>query len=196
MSAPDDFVAAHLARVSRTFALAVPALPPRLRHAVGLAYLLFRVADTLEDASRWDAGERIGALHRFVGPARAPRPRARRALGEAWAPPGHRSRGLPGPARRPAARARRARSRRRRLARGRRGPRGAHHARHGGDHGLRRGGHHRAGERGGAPRVLLRGRGHRRRDAHRALPHREPVPRGAAAPCARTRRDSARASSS
>src|SRR6185312_2020414 len=60
------FVATHLARTSRTFALAVPTLPPRLGHAVGLAYLLFRVADTLEDASRWDAGMRVAALHRFA----------------------------------------------------------------------------------------------------------------------------------
>lgn len=35
--------------VSRTFALAIPQLPPDLRDAVGNAYLLCRVADTIED---------------------------------------------------------------------------------------------------------------------------------------------------
>jgi farnesyl-diphosphate farnesyltransferase len=60
------FVEEHLARTSRTFALAVPLLEPRLRHAIGVAYLLFRVADTLEDAARWEARERIDALARFV----------------------------------------------------------------------------------------------------------------------------------
>ena len=50
-----DLIEDHLARTSRTFALAIPALDPRLRHAVGLAYLIFRVADTLEDAARWSA---------------------------------------------------------------------------------------------------------------------------------------------
>ncbi len=35
--------------VSRTFALTIPALPPRLRDVVGNAYLLCRIADTIED---------------------------------------------------------------------------------------------------------------------------------------------------
>lgn len=35
--------------VSRTFALTIPQLPPGLRHAVGTAYLLCRIADTIED---------------------------------------------------------------------------------------------------------------------------------------------------
>ncbi len=36
-----------LAETSRTFALAIPLLPEPTRHEVGVAYLLFRVADTL-----------------------------------------------------------------------------------------------------------------------------------------------------
>jgi farnesyl-diphosphate farnesyltransferase len=79
-----DFVAAHLARVSRTFALAVPTLEPRLRHAVGLAYLLFRVADTLEDAARWDAGARVEALRRFADLVERPDPGDAHRLGAAW----------------------------------------------------------------------------------------------------------------
>jgi len=35
--------------VSRTFALTIPQLPPRLRDVVGNAYLLCRIADTIED---------------------------------------------------------------------------------------------------------------------------------------------------
>jgi len=38
-----------LARVSRTFALTIPELPPDLRRAVANGYLLCRIADTIED---------------------------------------------------------------------------------------------------------------------------------------------------
>jgi farnesyl-diphosphate farnesyltransferase len=38
-----------LQRVSRTFALTIPQLPPGLREAVANAYLLCRIADTIED---------------------------------------------------------------------------------------------------------------------------------------------------
>lgn len=38
-----------LEEVSRTFALTIPVLPPKLLHAVGNAYLLCRIADTIED---------------------------------------------------------------------------------------------------------------------------------------------------
>ncbi|EQD61224.1 Squalene/phytoene synthase, partial [mine drainage metagenome] len=40
---------AILPQVSRTFALTIPALPPMLRRAVANAYLLCRIADTIED---------------------------------------------------------------------------------------------------------------------------------------------------
>lgn len=42
-----------LRRTSRTFALAIPLLDEPTRREVGLAYLLFRIADTFEDESRW-----------------------------------------------------------------------------------------------------------------------------------------------
>jgi farnesyl-diphosphate farnesyltransferase len=55
-----------LEQTSRTFALAIPLLPPSLARSVGAAYLLFRIADTLEDASRWDRDRRLGALDAFA----------------------------------------------------------------------------------------------------------------------------------
>lgn len=44
-----DFQARILAGVSRTFALTIPVLPPRLADVVANAYLLCRLADTIED---------------------------------------------------------------------------------------------------------------------------------------------------
>ncbi len=55
-----------LTKTSRTFALAIPLLPEPTRRAVGVAYLLFRVADTFEDATRWPRAQRIDALESFV----------------------------------------------------------------------------------------------------------------------------------
>ena len=51
-----------LRKTSRTFALAIPLLPEPTRTEVGLAYLLFRAADTFEDATRWPRAARIEAL--------------------------------------------------------------------------------------------------------------------------------------
>lgn len=51
-----------LLTTSRTFALAIPYLPEPTRSEVTLAYLLFRVADTFEDATRWPRAARIEAL--------------------------------------------------------------------------------------------------------------------------------------
>jgi len=47
--AGDTLQAALLAGVSRTFALCIPQLPGELRAAVGNAYLLCRIVDTIED---------------------------------------------------------------------------------------------------------------------------------------------------
>jgi len=47
-----------LAGVSRTFALTIPELPDGLRRAVGNAYLLCRIADTIEDDPGVCAGEK------------------------------------------------------------------------------------------------------------------------------------------
>jgi farnesyl-diphosphate farnesyltransferase len=51
-----------LLETSRTFALAIPLLPEPTRRATGLAYLLFRVSDTVEDAAAWSRDERVEAL--------------------------------------------------------------------------------------------------------------------------------------
>ena len=50
---------------SRTFALAIPLLPEPTRREVTISYLLFRVADTFEDAASWPQTRRIEALERF-----------------------------------------------------------------------------------------------------------------------------------
>lgn len=50
---------------SRTFALAIPLLPEPTRREVTISYLLFRVADTFEDAASWPRPLRIEALERF-----------------------------------------------------------------------------------------------------------------------------------
>ncbi|MFT3710796.1 MAG: squalene/phytoene synthase family protein [Archangium sp.] len=55
-----------LQKTSRTFALAIPLLPEPARTEVGVAYLLFRVADTFEDGTRWPREKRIAALEQFV----------------------------------------------------------------------------------------------------------------------------------
>ncbi|MDY7232226.1 squalene/phytoene synthase family protein [Hyalangium rubrum] len=58
----DSEVTTLLERTSRTFALAIPLLEQPLRREVGLAYLLLRVADTLEDAATWTREQRRTAL--------------------------------------------------------------------------------------------------------------------------------------
>lgn len=47
-----------LKEVSRTFALTIPLLPEALEHAVGNAYLLCRIADTIEDDTRLSGEEK------------------------------------------------------------------------------------------------------------------------------------------
>src|SRR5215510_1967553 len=54
-----------LEKTSRTFALSIPVLPEPTRGEVMIAYLLFRIADTFEDAAHWPAGRRIEALREF-----------------------------------------------------------------------------------------------------------------------------------
>lgn len=54
-----------LLRTSRTFALSIPRLPEPLRREVTLAYLLFRIADTFEDATHWPKERRLQALADF-----------------------------------------------------------------------------------------------------------------------------------
>jgi 4,4'-diapophytoene synthase len=52
--------------VSRTFALTIPELPPALRTSVTNAYLLCRIADTIEDEPALSPGESLLFLQRFV----------------------------------------------------------------------------------------------------------------------------------
>ncbi len=54
-----------LQETSRTFALTIPLLADPTRYEVTLAYLLFRVADTLEDATRWDRRKKLAELERL-----------------------------------------------------------------------------------------------------------------------------------
>jgi len=51
-----------LEKTSRTFALSIPLLPEPTRREVGVAYLLFRIADTFEDAVSWPRERRLAAL--------------------------------------------------------------------------------------------------------------------------------------
>lgn len=74
-----------LAETSRTFALSIPLLPDPTRREVTVAYLLFRIADTFEDASSWPVGARVDALAGFSELLRRPSlPDARKLAGQ-WA---------------------------------------------------------------------------------------------------------------
>lgn len=55
-----------LPHVSRTFALTIPQLPPGLRSAVTSAYLLCRIADTIEDEPALSAADAYLYLGRFA----------------------------------------------------------------------------------------------------------------------------------
>src|SRR5487761_2434499 len=54
-----------LPHVSRTFALTIPQLPPSLRTPVTSAYLLCRIADTIEDEPAIEPAETHAFLERF-----------------------------------------------------------------------------------------------------------------------------------
>jgi farnesyl-diphosphate farnesyltransferase len=55
-----------LLKTSRTFALSIPLLPEPTRREVTIAYLLFRIADTLEDAVNWSVERKQDALAHFI----------------------------------------------------------------------------------------------------------------------------------
>lgn len=55
-----------LERTSRTFAITIPLLPEPNRLEVTVAYLLFRVADTLEDATNWNGARKLAELEEFA----------------------------------------------------------------------------------------------------------------------------------
>src|ERR1044071_4312246 len=77
-----------LEQTSRTFALSIPVLPEPTRREVMIAYLLFRIADTFEDASHWEPERRIAALADFRGLLAARSPEENRRLAAAWAAAG------------------------------------------------------------------------------------------------------------
>ncbi|HEX9944257.1 MAG TPA: FAD-dependent oxidoreductase [Thermoanaerobaculia bacterium] len=74
-----------LAASSRTFALAIPLLPEPTQREVTIAYLLFRIADTFEDATAWPPARRIEALERFARLLRRPDRAEIQAAARRWA---------------------------------------------------------------------------------------------------------------
>ncbi len=73
-----------LERTSRTFALSIPALPEPTRREVTVAYLLFRIADTFEDAYHWPPERRIAALSEFEALLRENRRDGTLRVSAAW----------------------------------------------------------------------------------------------------------------
>jgi farnesyl-diphosphate farnesyltransferase len=68
-----------LQKTSRTFAVTIPMLPTATRNQVGIAYLLFRVIDTFEDATHWPPRQRIEMIGELMHLLDGPDPdRARR----------------------------------------------------------------------------------------------------------------------
>lgn len=61
----DHFIQDFIPRVSRTFALAIKFLPVNIRHSVYCAYLLCRLADTLEDSPLIEPEEKASRLLRL-----------------------------------------------------------------------------------------------------------------------------------
>jgi farnesyl-diphosphate farnesyltransferase len=64
--ADEDYQNRILPHVSRTFALTIPQLPPALRTPVTNAYLLCRIADTIEDETPAEAATNLVLQERFV----------------------------------------------------------------------------------------------------------------------------------
>jgi farnesyl-diphosphate farnesyltransferase len=64
-SSDEVYQAQILPHVSRTFALTIPELPPALRTSVTSAYLLCRIADTIEDEPALSPPETLAFLQRF-----------------------------------------------------------------------------------------------------------------------------------
>lgn len=54
-----------LIKTSRTYALAIPQLPEPTCREVTIAYLLFRIADTFEDAIHWTTAQKVQTLGAF-----------------------------------------------------------------------------------------------------------------------------------
>ena len=78
-----------LEKTSRTFALSIPVLPGPTQLEVTVAYLMFRIADTLEDATRWSQEQQLAELDALAGLLRDPLPDRAHGLAARWldAPP-------------------------------------------------------------------------------------------------------------
>jgi farnesyl-diphosphate farnesyltransferase len=73
-----------LTKTSRTFALNIPLLEEPTRCEVTVAYLLFRVADTLEDSVDWSGPRKLDELERFASLLREPGADRATQLAEHW----------------------------------------------------------------------------------------------------------------
>lgn len=73
-----------LAETSRTFALTIPFLPEPTRREATVAYLLFRIADTLEDATLWSGARKAAELDAFGELLESPSEEAAAARAAAW----------------------------------------------------------------------------------------------------------------
>jgi farnesyl-diphosphate farnesyltransferase len=73
-----------LQRTSRTFALTIPMLPEPLQTQVAIGYLLFRIIDTFEDATRWEPARRVKALAFFARLMEGERPADARQTMAEW----------------------------------------------------------------------------------------------------------------
>jgi len=73
-----------LERTSRTLALAIPLLPEPTNRQVTVAYLLFRMADSFEDSTRWSREARVRALCDFRSLLVEPAGERAERLGREW----------------------------------------------------------------------------------------------------------------
>lgn len=78
-----------LEKTSRTFALSIPPLPEPTRREVTVAYLLFRIADTFEDAGHLPPDVRERALADLKGLLEEPDRERAAGLSRAWSEEGH-----------------------------------------------------------------------------------------------------------
>jgi farnesyl-diphosphate farnesyltransferase len=75
----------HLQTSSRTFALTIPLLHEPTRSEVTVAYLLFRIADSLEDSTRWSRPQKLTELERLARFLEQPTDEEAAALARRWA---------------------------------------------------------------------------------------------------------------
>ncbi len=62
----DNYKQQILQRVSRSFALTIPCLPPALSHKTSIGYLLCRIADTIEDEKGLSVAQKHSFFKEFV----------------------------------------------------------------------------------------------------------------------------------